>query len=144
VVAVCSGDNAEYARRLGAAEVIDYTAGDVAEAVRSSQVDGIDAVADMHGDSDQVATLTEQVRSGGHVASAVGAADVDALTGRGIGATNVQGVVTTERLEVIAGMLERGEITSPEIHPFSLADAGEAFAAVATGHTRGKVVVAVE
>src|SRR5206468_75354 len=35
VVAVCSGDNAEYARRLGASDVVDYTAEDIAEAVRS-------------------------------------------------------------------------------------------------------------
>jgi hypothetical protein len=33
VVAVCRGENADYARRLGAADVIDYTAGDVVEAV---------------------------------------------------------------------------------------------------------------
>lgn len=143
VVAVCSGEKAEYARRLGAVEVIDYTAGDVAEAVRSSHGDGIDAIADMHGDADQVASLAEQVRSGGHVASAVGAADIEALTGRGIGGTNVQGVVTTARLEVMAEMLERGQITSPDLRTFSLKDAGEAFAAVATGHTRGKVVVAM-
>jgi NADPH:quinone reductase-like Zn-dependent oxidoreductase len=144
VVAVCSGEKAEYARRLGAVEVIDYTAGDVAEAVRSSHGDGIDAIADMHGDADQVASLAEQVPSGGHVASAVGAADVEALAGRGIGATNVQGVVTTARLEVMAGMLERGEITSPDLRTFSLADAGEAFAAVATGHTRGKIIVTMD
>jgi NADPH2:quinone reductase len=144
VVAVCSGEKAEYARRLGAVEMIDYTAGDVAEAVRSSHGDGIDAIADMHGDADQVASLAEQVPSGGHVASAVGAADVEALAGRGIGATNVQGVVTTARLEVMAGMLERGEITSPDLRTFSLADAGEAFAAVATGHTRGKIIVTMD
>ena len=33
VVAVCRGENADYTRRLGAADVIDYTAGDVVEAV---------------------------------------------------------------------------------------------------------------
>jgi NADPH:quinone reductase-like Zn-dependent oxidoreductase len=140
VVAVCRGENADYARRLGAAEVIDYAAGDVVEAVRSRYPDGIDAIADMHGDREGISRLAEQVRSGGHVASAVGAADADVLGDRGIEATNVMGRVTTPSLDALAAMLERGEITSPDIHTFSLTDAGEALAAVATGHVRGKVI----
>lgn len=141
VVAVCSGDNADYARRLGAAEVIDYTAGDVVEALASRAPDGIDAVADMHGDAEQLARLAERVMSGGHVASVVGAADIEALGARGVAATNVQGRVTTESLEILFGMLEAGEIVPPEIRTFPLADAAEALAAVGTSHVRGKIVV---
>jgi NADPH:quinone reductase-like Zn-dependent oxidoreductase len=141
VVAVCRGENADYGRRLGAADVIDYTEGDVAEAVRSRYPDGIDAIADMHGDREGVARLAEQVRSGGHVASAVGAADPAALAKRGIEATNIMGTVTTASLESLAAMLERGEIVGPEIRSFALDDAGEALAALATGHVRGKLVV---
>ena len=109
VVGVCRGENADYARSLGAADVVDYTAGDVAEAVRSQYPDGIHSVADLHGDREQVAGLAEQIRSGGRVSSAVGSADADALSARGIGGTNVYGRVTTEALEQLAGMLERGE-----------------------------------
>jgi len=141
VVAVCSGENADYARRLGATEVIDYAAGDVVEAVRSRHAGGIDAIAEMHRDEGTVAGLAEQVRSGGHVASAVGGADAEALGRRGIKATNVVGMVTTASLEALAATLEREELTSPDIHSFSLADAGEALAAVATGHVRGKIIV---
>jgi NADPH2:quinone reductase len=93
VVAVCRGENADYARRLGATEVIDYTSGDVAEAIRSLFPEPLDAIADMHGDAETVARLAEPVRSGGHVASAVGAADPEALRGRGIEGTNVMGMV---------------------------------------------------
>jgi NADPH:quinone reductase len=143
VVAVCRGENADYARRLGAADVVDYTGGDVAEAVRSAFPEGIDAVADMHGDKEGVARLAEQVRSGGHVASIVGAVDPEALKERGIEATNVSGRVTTGSLEAISGMVESGEIAAPEIRSFSLAEAGDALAAVATHHVRGKIVVTV-
>ena len=52
VVAVCSDENAEYALGLGSIDVIDYSGGDVAGEVRSRYPDGIDAVADMHGDGD--------------------------------------------------------------------------------------------
>ena len=144
VVVVCGGDNADYARGLGAIDVIDYSAGDVADGVRSRYPDGIDAVADMHGDAEQLATLTEQVSSGGHVASIVGAADVDALGARGVEGTNVQGRVTTASLDVLVGMFEAGELVAPEIRTYPLAETGEALAAVGTSHVRGKLVVAVQ
>jgi NADPH:quinone reductase-like Zn-dependent oxidoreductase len=141
VVAVCRGENAEYARSLGAAEVVDYTAGDVAEAVRSLFPDGIRGVADLHGDREQVASLAELVREGGHVSSATGSADVDALTARGIGATNVYGRVTTEALERLTTLLEKGELRNPEVHTVKLGEAAEALATVGSGHVRGKLVV---
>lgn len=95
----------------------------------------------MHGDKDLVGRLAGHVRSGGRATSAVGAADAEALGRRGIVATNIMGNVTTASLDVLAGMLERGEIASPELHPFSLSDAGDALETLATGHVRGKIVV---
>jgi NADPH2:quinone reductase len=140
VLAMSSAANAEYARRLGAAEVIDYAAGDVVEAVRSLAPDGVDVIAEMHG-GDDTARLAELVRPGGRVVSAVGGADEDTLKARGIEASNVSGRVATASLETLAGMLERGEIESAEIRSFPLADAAQAFDQVGSGHTRGKIVV---
>lgn len=144
VLAVCRGENADYARGLGATDVIDYTSGDVADAVRSLAPGGIDAVADMHGDTAQVAALGEQVSSGGRVASAVGAADVEALGARGVEATNVTGSVATARLDVLSGMLAAGDIVAPETRTYPLEDAGEGLATVGSGHVRGKLVVALQ
>jgi NADPH2:quinone reductase len=143
VVAVCRGENADYARSLGAADAIDYTAGDVVDPLASRFPEGIDAVADMHGDAEQLSRLAEHVSSGGRVASVVGAADIEALGARGVEGTNVQGRVTTESLEILFGMLEAGEIVPPAIRTYPVADAGEALAAVGTTHVRGKIVVAV-
>lgn len=143
VVAVCRGENADYARSLGAGDVIDYAASDVVEVVASRYPGGIDALADMHGDAEQVATLGEHISSGGRVASAVGAADVESLGARGIAATNVQGLVTTALLDRLLGLVASGDVIAPEIHSYLLADGGEALAVVGTGHVRGKVVVAV-
>jgi NADPH:quinone reductase len=143
VTAVCRGENADYARRLGAVDVIDNATGDVAEVVRSRYPDGVDAVADMHGDREELARLADHVPAGGHVASAVGAVDVDALAARGVEATNVVGLVTTASLDVLLGVLTAGEIVAPEIRSFSIADAAAALAAIATGHVRGKLVVTV-
>jgi NADPH:quinone reductase-like Zn-dependent oxidoreductase len=51
------------------------------------------------------------------------------------------GMVATAPLETLAGMLERGEIVSPEIRSFPLAESADAFELVGSGHTRGKIVV---
>ena len=143
VVAVCRSENADYARSLGAAAVIDYTAGDVVDAVRSGYPDGVDAVADMHGDAEQIAKLSALISKGGHVASAVGAADVEALAAVGIEATNVNGLVTTARLETLLDLIAAGSVVAPEIHLQALADAAEALATVGSSHVRGKIVVRV-
>jgi NADPH2:quinone reductase len=141
VVAVCSTDNVAYARKLGAADVIDYTSVDVVDAVAARYPDGINAVADMRGDTDALGRLAEKIRKGGHVASAVGSADVEALARRDIGATNVQGIVTTASLQTFVGLLERKNVIMPELHSFPLAEGGDALTMVGSGHVRGKLVV---
>ena len=144
VIAICRGENADYARSLGAADAIDYEAGDVVDAFVSRSPDGIDAVADMHGDAEQLSRLAAHISSGGRVASVVGAADVEALGTRGVEGMNVQGRVTTESLEILFGMLEAGELVPPAIRTYPLADAGEALAAVGATHVRGKLVVILQ
>jgi NADPH:quinone reductase-like Zn-dependent oxidoreductase len=140
-VAINSSANAEYARSLGAADVIAYDQEDVVEGVRSRHPDGIDGVADLHRDQELVASLSALVRSGGYVVSATGGADVDALTQRGLTAVNASGRVATEALDTIASLLEREAIVSPELHRFMLDQGTAAFALVTSGHVRGKVVV---
>jgi NADPH:quinone reductase len=140
VLAISSAVNADYARKLGAAEAIDYQTGDVVEAARSLAPEGIDVIAEMHG-GDVTARLAELVRSGGRVVSAVGGADEETLKARGIEAANIMGMVSTASLEILAGMLERGELVSPEIKTIPSEEAAEAFAQVATGHTRGKIIL---
>ena len=144
VVAVCSGANADYARELGASEVIDYTAIDVVKAVGSGFPDGIDVVVDLHGDAVQVADLATFVAPGGHVVSAVGAADVDALAAEEIKGSNVMGRVRTAQLETLVGLLAAGGLVAPEIHRYPLTDAAQALATIGTGHVRGKLVVTME
>jgi NADPH:quinone reductase-like Zn-dependent oxidoreductase len=140
VIAISSAENADTARKLGASDVVDYAAGDVVETVRSLAPDGIDVIAELHG-GDDTARLAELVRSGGRVVSAVGGADEETLKGRGIEAANVSGRVATGPLGTLVGMLERGEIVSPEIRNFTLEESSKAFEQVGSGHTRGKIVV---
>ena len=143
VIGVARGLNHEYLLELGAVEVIDYTTGDVGEALRALQPDGIDAILDMVGDKDSVNRLSEQLRPSGRVASAAGGADAEALGARGIEATNVQTMVAAGGLTALAASLADGAIRSPQIEVLALADAGEALAKIGTRHVRGKLVLSV-
>jgi NADPH:quinone reductase-like Zn-dependent oxidoreductase len=143
VVAVCSTENAEYARGLGAVHVVDYAAEDVADTVRALYPEGIDAIANMHGDPDTLIRLAELVREGGRIASITGGVDVDALAARGITGTNVMGRATTENLDELAALIDSKDLVVPPITDYPLDRAAEAFVAVGSGHTRGKIVVTI-
>jgi NADPH2:quinone reductase len=133
--------NHEYARALGATETIDYETQDVVETVRAAHADGLNAVIDLVGDGELNGRLAELVRTGGNVASMMGAVDVEALAARGITGTNVRAQVTTERLQHLGELVARSTIKRPEIATFPLADAGLALDRVGTHHVRGKLVV---
>ena len=141
VVAVCSTRNEEYARALGAAEVIDYTKSDVVDTIAKRFPHGIDGVADLVGDKDVITGIAGAIKEGGHFSSAVRSADEEALSARGISGANVQGNVTTAELSAIAGLLERKEIRAPELRTVPLTEAASALDAVGSGHVRGKIVV---
>jgi NADPH2:quinone reductase len=141
VIAVCSGPNADYVRSLGASDVIDYTTGDVAQALRSRHPDEIDAIADMVGNRDELAPLVDLLFAGGRLASIVGAADLGEQSPRGIRATNVSGKVTTDALEPLAAALANGSLKPPAIETLPLDRAAEALERVAAHHVRGKLVL---
>ena len=69
VVAVTSPGRAEYVRSLGAEEVLDRTARDVSEALRSEHPGGVAAIVDTASDAPALARLSEAVRQGGTVTS---------------------------------------------------------------------------
>lgn len=144
VVALCRSENADYARGLGAIDVVDYSAGDVVDAVRSRYPDGLDAVADMHGDSEQLTRLTERVPSGGHVASAVGAAHRGARSAWRRGDERHRASDDRVARRSLGHADWRGDSRTGDPLVLTGADVGEALAAVGTGHVRGKVVVAVQ
>jgi NADPH2:quinone reductase len=143
VVAVCRGENADYVRGLGAADVIDYTAGDVAEALRSGYPGRIDAIADLVGDKETVTRLSDQLRPGGRVASAAGGADEEALARRDVKGAYIVTMVTAEHLANLAKALEEGTLKLPQIQRFTLGQAADALALIGSRHVRGKLVLTV-
>jgi NADPH:quinone reductase len=141
VIAVSRSVNEDYVRALGAEDLIDYTSADVGDAIAAGHEQGIDAVADMVGNKEELAGAVQHVREGGRVASCVGAADENGSAQRGLFARNVSAVVTTERLDLLASELASGRVPTPEIESTSLDRASEVLARLAERHVRGKLIL---
>ena len=140
VIASVRPQNTDYAGALGAAEVIDRTAADVAAVVRAGHPDGIDAIVDLASDEPSLTALAAVVRPGGVVASTLRSANDEVLTEQGVRGINLS-AAPVERQAEIADLLARGEIKSPATQLFALDRAGDALAELATRHVRGKLVV---
>jgi NADPH:quinone reductase len=141
VIAVTSKGNVEYVKGLGADEVIDRTAGDVLEALKSKSHGGVAAIIDTGSDATALARLSAAVRKGGTVVSMKGAAAPDELAKRGVKGVNIQTRVNTERLETLAKLASDGKLKAPRIRILPLDQAGEAFKLL--GQVGGKLVVTV-
>jgi NADPH:quinone reductase-like Zn-dependent oxidoreductase len=72
VIGVTTKENADYVKGLGADEVIDRTAGDVLEALKSKHKDGVAAIIDTGSDATGLAHLSGAVHKGGTVVSMKG------------------------------------------------------------------------
>lgn len=137
-----AGADDAFVRALGAVDTVDYTGGDVAEAIRARYPAGIDALIDVVDRGDAFTQMTALVRHGGRIATTLSAADVDGLAARGIRATNITGAPTPEKLAALADQVATGTLRVEVQQTFPLADAPAAFAAFTAG-TRGKLVLTV-
>lgn len=137
-----AGDEEAFVQGLGVVDTIDYATGDVAEVIRGRFPGGIDALIDVVSRDDAFTRMSELVRDGGHIATTLGAADVDGLAARGIRATNVVGMPTAEKLAALAEQVAAGTLRVEVQQTFPLAEAPAALAAFMAG-TRGKLVLTV-
>jgi NADPH:quinone reductase-like Zn-dependent oxidoreductase len=141
VIAVCRSENGDYVRALGAEDVIDYTLEDVGEALASRYEQGVNAIADLIGNKEELSSAIAHSKIGARVASCVGAVDEAELAQRDLVGQNVSGVVTTERLEYLASERSSGRLQDPAIEALTLDDASEALDRLAGRHVRGKLVL---
>jgi NADPH:quinone reductase-like Zn-dependent oxidoreductase len=150
VTAVCSTRNVETARSLGASPVIDYTRDDF-----PAQQGLFDVIFD-NAASRPLSATRRLLRRGGMLIPNHGALSSRWLASlpRLLHAVMVfpflpqrlglfVSKVTTEDLEALAGMVEKGDVTPVIDRTYGLGDVPDAMAYVGEGHARGKVVITV-
>jgi NADPH:quinone reductase-like Zn-dependent oxidoreductase len=142
VVAVTGPQSAPHARSFGAAETVDYSAGDPVEQIKERYPDGVDALIDFHSDADEFARFGSLVRSGGVAVSTRGPAGAAApeLEKRGVRFAPANRV-PPERLPEITEALESGLLRVPPVKTYPLEQASDAITEMAAGHVRGKLAI---
>ena len=144
VVAVSAASGADHAREYGAAETIDYGAGDVAATLRSRYPNGVDALISTHGDLEAVTAIARALRPGGLVVSPAFRPDAAAAALEPLGLI-FKGVnrPPATRLPELTALIDGGQLRVPPIASFPLDQTGAALVEMAGGHVRGKLVIAV-
>ncbi|TSD85165.1 NADP-dependent oxidoreductase [Mycobacterium sp. KBS0706] len=135
VAATASGANADLLRRLGAGQVIDYRTEDFAAAVRD-----VDVVLDTVGGETQQRSFAV-LRPGGVLASIVSPPDEALAQAHGVSATFVFHQTDATRLGLVAGLCDAGSLTVVMDRELALGGLAVALDHVASGHTRGKVLL---
>ncbi|MEA2650573.1 MAG: hypothetical protein QOI85_294 [Chloroflexota bacterium] len=134
------GEEEAFVRDLGASDTIDYSAGEVAGALRAKYPDGVTALIDLVNRDDAFPPMAALVRDGGAIATTLGAADVEALAQRSVRATNVMGSPTSEKLATLADAAAGGSLRVEVQRTFPLDNAADALQAFSSG-SLGKLVL---
>jgi NADPH2:quinone reductase len=144
VIATVRGD-ADEARRLGAAEVYDSQAVDVAGALRAAHSDGVDAVLDLVSGPDAIRGDAEFIKPGGRLVSTIFAADEKWFAGRQITAYNsassANPLLSPPGLTEVARLLADGAITARITSTVNLDGAAQILDKLRHGGLRGKAVI---
>ncbi|WP_433802215.1 NADP-dependent oxidoreductase [Actinomycetospora sp. CA-084318] len=138
VVATGSARSADRLRALGADEVVDHTAGDVADAV-TEPVDVLVNLARLA--PDRFAALVGVVRDGGVVVNTVPASPAPADEARGVRAVELFVRNDARALAELVALVDRGELTVDVDRRVSLPELATVHAEADAGTLRGKVVV---
>ena len=142
VIAVARAASHEYLRSLGAALMLDHTAGDVIAQIAES-VGEVDAVADLVGGR-TVETSVPIVREGGRLATIASlAGDLELAIDRNLTLHGVLVRPDRARLEVLAALLASGELRTAVRAEHPLEDAELAHREVLRGGVPGKTVLRV-
>ena len=138
VIGTGSAASFAYLRSLGVDECVDYHAGPVSKQVRDLMPEGVDAVLDLIGGSalaDSPAALGED----GRLASVIDPAKVKELGGRYVFVRPDGG-----ELARLAVLVDEGAVRINVADVLPLDQAAEAHRRLEEGHTKGKLVLAID
>ena len=137
VIATASTANQEFLKQLGADVAIDYTKQKFEDVAND-----VDVVLDSIG-RDTLARSYGVVKKGGIIVSLVARPKQDELQKHGIRGTALNVESTSEQLAEIGERIDARKIKVIVSQTFPLSEAMKAQQQVATGHTRGKIVLKI-
>jgi NADPH:quinone reductase-like Zn-dependent oxidoreductase len=137
VVATASEEKADLMRALGAAEIVDHTAGPIADKVEPQ----VDAMIDLISDTEGLRDLLPAVRPGGIILSPVFSVPEEGLPG--VEAANFSSAGSSELLERLAREIDSGHVRVVIGDTVTLSQAPEALARSRAGRARGKTVIVI-
>ena len=137
VIATASTANQEFLKQLGADVAIDYTKQKFEDVAKD-----VDVVLDSIG-RDTLARSYGVVKKGGIIVSLVARPKQDELQKHGIRGTALNVESTSEQLAKIGERIDARKIKVIVSQTFPLSEAMKAQEQVATGHTRGKIVLKI-
>ena len=137
VFATASTANQEFLRQMGADVAIDYTRAKFEEVAKD-----VDVVLDTVG-RDTLERSYGVVKRGGIIVSIVDEPKPAALEAHGIRGVTLRCTPKAAVLEELSKLMEAKKFTPVVSQSFQLADVVQAQSQIATGHTRGKIVLKI-
>ncbi len=137
VIATASTANQDLLKGLGADVVIDYTKQKFEDVAKD-----VDVVLDSVG-KDTLARSYGVVRKGGFIVTLVARIDQAELNKHGIHGASLSVEPNSDELSEIGKLIDEKKIKVVVSQTFPLAEAKRAQEQVATGHTRGKIVLKI-
>jgi len=137
VATTVSTPDVEFAKQLGADEVIDYTSEKF-----EGKLHDFDAVFDTVG-GETYRRSFDVLRRGGQIVSMLEQPDRELMEARGVTAWYQFTAETAERLDNITKLVEENVLKPVVDRTYSLKDAAEAMEYFSSAHHRGKVVIKV-
>ena len=138
VATTASSTDADFVKKLGADQVIDYKTQDFASIIKD-----YDSVYDTVGGETKAKSFTV-LKPGGALVSMVGKADEELVKRYDVQYTGQFTRVTPERLSAITELVEQGAIKPIVDKVFPLDQAAEALEYLKTGQPKGKVVIQIK
>jgi len=137
VITTVSSSHTDFVKNLGADEVIDYTSQDF-----STMVKDIDVVYDTVG-SETYTKSFAVLKKGGIIVTMVAKPDPELEKQHEVTTIAQQTHVTTEKLSILAELVDSGVIKVQIEKVFPLYQAREAYEYLETNHPKGKIVIAI-
>jgi NADPH:quinone reductase-like Zn-dependent oxidoreductase len=144
VIATAIPDDDQYARDLGAAEVIDYHSVDIVAETMRRHPEGVDALINLAMSGPALVETSRVVRSGGQLLNAAfPSPDPSAFDGAGLVVQTVYSTAGPGDLDRLAEHALDNTLPSTISRRYTLEQAPQAYADLVNTHVRGKLLVTV-